>query len=206
MKWRIAAIVLAWPISTVIVWGLLAVTAHCQILMRADLSPTKASAPLLGHGVSSYEWNIIVCPAGPLPVQWDEARLEFPEIRFYSRVKQDSVLAERIAESAAARFVKWGGRFAEVGGVGVQIETALKKSPAQWGNGITAVGLGMQLGVAWASKDIPKYAISNPVPDMLDLKKCGEFSNLAAFGKADVSIGPRLVRPVQKVDPIGVKP
>jgi len=176
----------------------LSLSARGQVLVRADLSPTKASAPLLGHGVSSYEWDIIVCPAGPLPVQWDEARLEFPEIRFYSRVKQDSILAERVAESPAARFVKWGGRFGTAGGVAIQVETTLRKSPSQLGNGVAAVGLVVQGLVGWASKDIPKYAISNPVPDTLDLKKCNEFSNLAAFGKADVSIGPRLVRPIQR--------
>jgi len=171
--------------------------ARCQVLVRVDLSPSKASAPIVGRGVSSYEWDLLICPAGPLPVQWDEVRLEFPEIRFYSRIKQDAVLAERIAETPTARFVKWGGRFTEFAGVGVQIETALKKSPAQWGNGMTAIGLGMQLGVAWAKKDVPQYAISNPVPDVLDLKKCADFTNLAAFGKAAVSIGPRLVRPIQ---------
>ncbi len=176
-------------------------TACGQVLARLDLSPTKASAPTVGRGESSYTWDLYVCPIGPLPVQFDELRYIFPEIRLYSRAKQEAVLAQRVSQSLPALFVKWGGRFTEIGGVALQAETALKKSPSQVGTAVTVGGLGMQLAVAWASKDVPKYVISNPVPDVIALKSCADFTALAAYGKAPVTIGPR------RVDPLGgVKP
>jgi len=51
--------------------------------------------------------------------------------------------------------------------------------------------------VAWASKDVPKYVISNPVPQTLTLKDCADYTALAVYGKAPAVIGPR------RVDPIG---
>ena len=172
--------------------------ARCQVLVSMEFMSSAGTAPLIGRGIAAATVNVHVCAAGPLPVPFDVVRFNFPEIRLYSLEQQSAILSQRVAESLPARIAKWGGRFAEVGGVGVQIETALKKSPSQLGNGMTAVGLGVQLAAAWASKDVPKYVISNPVPQTLTLKDCADYTALAVYGKAPAVVGPR------RVDPIGV--
>jgi len=173
-------------------------SAHAQVLVSMELMSSKGSAPLVGRGISAYTWNIHACQIGAA-VPFDAVRMNFPEVRLYSLDQQNAILAARVAHSLPAEIAKWGGRIGTGGGVVIQAEAALKKSPSQLGNVISASGLIAQGIVAWAEKDTPRYAISNPVPQKIDLGvgNCADYSALAVYGKAPSVLGPRRVDPIQ---------
>jgi|SRR5882724_10424447 len=188
-----------WPLALLALIALTAVAARCQVLVSMELMSSKGSAPLVGRGIAAYTWNLHFVQIGPQGVPFDLVRFNFPEVRLYSLEQTNAILAARVAHSLPAEIAKWGGRIGTGGGVVIQAEAALKKSPSQLGNVISASGLIAQGIVAWAEKDTPKYAISNPVPQKIDLGvgNCADYSALAVFGKAATVVGPRRVDPIQ---------
>ena len=177
---------------------LTALAAHAQVIVSMDLLSGKGAAAQLGRGIGAYTWAVHVCAAGPAPVSWTLIRMNFPEVRFYSKEQADDILAARVNASFAKRVLNISGYVAAAAGLGIQVENTLHKSPSQLGTAISIGGLAMPVITALATKNVPSYRITDWPPDVIALGtgKCEDYTALAAYGKAPETIQPRRIDPL----------
>lgn len=178
-------------------------SCSAQIIVSMDLMSTKGTSPAIGRGVGAYTWNLHMAPIGAIPVPFTLIRMNFPEVRLYSRTQQDAILAQRIADSPARHTLKWLGYLSAGAGLGLQINNTLSKSPSQIGTVITLGGLALPVVTTLATSQLPAYAIKDPCPDTIQIPMGGalDCTALANFGKASVSIPPRRIDPITS-DPL----
>lgn len=173
-----------------------------QVIVSMELLDTQGTRLLYGSGLGAYPWNVHACGAGAAPVPWDIIRMNFPEVRVYSRDQAETILSQRSTRSAPARTLEITAYLAAAAGLGIQVNSTLKKSSSQVGTVAAISGLAVPVITSLLLKKLPAYVIKNSPPDVLALQvnQCADYTVLAAKGTAPATILPR------RIDPIFVQP